>query len=70
MKGYTNLSAVPRSRPTRCGNTRNDMYLASEALRTLPKIQDNALTPADGDHAQRPTRRDLDTLDQVHPAPG
>jgi len=30
------------------GNTRNDMYLASEALRTLPKVQGSQLSPEDG----------------------
>jgi PiT family inorganic phosphate transporter len=44
VKGYSNLARVPS---TQVGNTRNDMYLVSEALRMLPKIQDNQLSAAD-----------------------
>ena len=44
VKGYGNLASVP---PGQVRNTRNDMYLTSEALRTLPKMQDNQLTPAE-----------------------
>ncbi len=44
VSGYNNLANVPS---TQVRNTRNDMYLASEALRALPKVQDNQLTPAE-----------------------
>ena len=44
VKGYNNLANVPADQVK---NTRNDMYIASEALRTLPKVQDNQLSPAD-----------------------
>ena len=44
VKGYGNLAAVPSDK---VGNTRNDMYLASEALRSLPKVQDNQLSSAE-----------------------
>jgi PiT family inorganic phosphate transporter len=44
VKNYSNFAAVPSSQVR---NTRNDMYLTSEALRTLPKIQDNQLSPAE-----------------------
>ncbi|WP_131115784.1 inorganic phosphate transporter [Lichenihabitans psoromatis] len=44
VKSYGNLAQVPSNE---VGNTRNDMYLVSEALRTLPKIQDNQLSPAE-----------------------
>ena len=42
VKGYQKLANVPAEE---IGNTRNDMYLVSEALKRLPKIQDNALSP-------------------------
>ncbi len=44
VKDYNNLAAVPAGQVR---NTRNDMYLTSEALRTLPKLKDNELTPAE-----------------------
>ena len=44
VKGYGSLANVPANR---VNNTRNDMYLASEALRTLPKVQDNQLSGDD-----------------------
>jgi PiT family inorganic phosphate transporter len=44
VRGYGSLANVPANR---VNNTRNDMYLASEALRTLPKVQDNQLAPED-----------------------
>ena len=44
VKTYGSLGAVP---PGQVNNTRNDMYLTSEALKTLPKIQDNAISPAE-----------------------
>ncbi len=42
VKGFGSLAKIP---PDQVGNTRNDMYLVSEAIRNLPKIQDNELTP-------------------------
>ena len=42
VRGYGTLANVPASK---VNNTRNDMYLASEALRNLPKVQDNQLSP-------------------------
>ena len=42
VSSYGSLSKIP---PEQVGNTRNDMYLASEALRSLPKVQDNSLSP-------------------------
>ena len=42
VKGYGSLSKVPADQ---IGNTRNDMYLVSEALRTLPKLADSELSP-------------------------
>ena len=44
VKNYGSLSRIP---PEQVRNTRNDMYLVSEALRKLPKVQDNQLTPAE-----------------------
>ena len=44
VKGYGSLSKVPGNQ---IGNTRNDMYLVSEAIRNLPKIQDNSLAPGE-----------------------
>ena len=41
VKGYGSLSKVPADQ---IGNTRNDMYLVSEALRTLPKLKDSELS--------------------------
>ncbi len=41
VKGYGSLANVPADR---VNNTRNDMYLTSEALRNLPKVQDNQLS--------------------------
>ncbi len=35
VRGYGSLAAVPADK---VGNTRNDMYLTSEALRTPPKL--------------------------------
>ena len=45
VRGYGSLAAVPADK---VGNTRNDMYLTSEALRTLPKVQGSQLSPEDG----------------------
>ena len=45
VKGYGTLSAVPANQ---VNNTRNDMYLVSEALRNLPKMQDNQLSADEG----------------------
>ena len=45
VRGYGSLAAVPADK---VGNARNDMYLTSEALRTLPKVQDSQLSPEDG----------------------
>ena len=42
VSNYKTLSNLP---PEQVGNTRNDMYLVSEALRTLPKVQNNELSP-------------------------
>ncbi len=42
VKNYGSLSKVPSDQ---IGNTRNDMYLISEALRQLPKLKDNELGP-------------------------
>ncbi len=42
VKGYGSLANVPEGK---VNNTRNDMYLTSEALRTLPKVQDNQIAP-------------------------
>ncbi|MCW6508113.1 inorganic phosphate transporter [Hyphomicrobiales bacterium BP6-180914] len=42
VKGYGTLSKIP---PEQVRNTRNDMYLVSEAIRKLPKVQDNQLSP-------------------------
>ncbi|WP_428981010.1 inorganic phosphate transporter [Lichenibacterium dinghuense] len=42
VRGYGTLANVPASK---VNNTRNDMYLTSEALRNLPKVQDNQLSP-------------------------
>jgi inorganic phosphate transporter, PiT family len=44
VKNYGSLSRIP---PEQVRNTRNDMYLVSEALRKLPKAQDNQLAPAE-----------------------
>ena len=44
VKNFGSLTKIP---PDQVGNTRNDMYLVSEALRTLPKVQDNTLSPDD-----------------------
>ena len=46
VKNYGSLSKIPADQ---VGNTRNDMYLVSEALRNLPKVQDNELS---GDEAK------------------
>lgn len=45
VRGYGSLAAVPVDR---VGNTRNGMYLTSEALRTLPKVHDSQFSPEDG----------------------
>ncbi len=42
VKNYGSLAKIP---PEQVGNTRNDMYLVSEALRNLPKVQDSDLSP-------------------------
>ncbi len=42
VKGYGSLAKIPADQ---VGNTRNDMYLVSEAMRNLPKVQDNQLAP-------------------------
>ncbi len=44
VRNYGSLSRIP---PEQVRNTRNDMYLVSEALRRLPKVQDNQLSPAE-----------------------
>jgi inorganic phosphate transporter, PiT family len=44
VTGYGSLAAVPADK---VGNTRNDMYLASEALRFLVKDKENGLKPED-----------------------
>ena len=44
VKSYGSLANIPAGQ---VGNTRNDMYLVSEAMRNLPKIQDNELSPAE-----------------------
>ncbi len=44
VKQYGSLAKVPMAA---VNNTRNDMYLVSEALRTLPKVQDNQLSPTE-----------------------
>src|SRR5262249_51384985 len=41
---YGSLANVPQEE---IGNTRNDMYLASEALRLLAKDKENDLSPAE-----------------------
>ena len=42
VKGTGSLARVPAEQ---IGNTRNDMYLVSEALRQLPKLKDSELQP-------------------------
>ena len=42
VKSYGSLANIPADQVR---NTRNDMYLVSEAMRNLPKIQDNELSP-------------------------
>ncbi|MDX7952723.1 inorganic phosphate transporter [Lichenihabitans sp. Uapishka_5] len=44
VKGYGTLSRIP---PEQVRNTRNDMYLVSEALRKLPKAQNSGLSADD-----------------------
>ncbi len=44
VKNYGSLAKIPADQVR---NTRNDMYLVSEAMRNLPKIQDNQLSDAD-----------------------
>jgi inorganic phosphate transporter, PiT family len=44
VKQYGSLAAVP---PDQIGNTRNDMYLTSEALRLLVKDKESELSPSD-----------------------
>ncbi len=41
VKAHGTLANLP---PAQVTNTRNDMYLVSEALRSLPKVQDSGLT--------------------------
>ncbi len=67
--GRRNTARSPRCPPDVVGNTRNDMYLASEAIRFLMKDKES--------RAQRRRGRDAERLqglarqrDQVHPVPG
>ena len=51
-----NTARWPRCRPTVVGNTRNDMYLASEALRFLMKDKEAELSARRRRDPQQPTR--------------
>ena len=63
VHGYGSLAAVPADKVR---NTRNDMYLVSEALRTLPKVQDNELSSEDGKVLAK-YRSNLDTSTKFIP---
>ena len=54
---YGSIAKMPTDK---VGNTRNDMYLVSEALRFLVKDKENDLERAGDRHARTPIKRSLD----------
>jgi PiT family inorganic phosphate transporter len=60
---YGSIAKIP---PTAVGNTRNDMYLASEALRFLMKDKENALTKQEV-AILTTYKQELDAATRLHP---
>ena len=66
VEQYGSVAKTPLDRVQ---NLRNDMYLASEALRVLAKDKESELTP-DEKTQLGAFKKQLDSVDQVHPAMG